>query len=79
MIYKILATLEHKQASILKEYKNKTLSLIIVEHKPEIFFEAEYIIEIGPNAGKDGGKIIFNDSMDKYYKYFYDKYKHLLQ
>ena len=68
-----------KVIDLIKEYKNKTLSLIIVEHKPEIFFEAEYIIEIGPNAGKDGGKIIFNDSMDKYYKYFYDKYKHLLQ
>ena len=31
MIYKIISTLEHKQASILKEYKNKNVSLASAE------------------------------------------------
>lgn len=31
MIYKIIATLEHKQLEILKQYKNKNISLVSAE------------------------------------------------
>jgi excinuclease ABC subunit A len=68
-----------KVISLIKEYKNKTISLIIIEHKPEIFFEADYIIEIGPNAGISGGKIIFNDTTDKYYNNFTLRYKDIFR
>jgi excinuclease ABC subunit A len=37
-------------------------TIIVVEHDKEIMEKADHIIDIGPNAGKNGGKIIFNGS-----------------
>lgn len=34
-------------------------SVIVIEHQPDIIKTADYIIDIGPNAGKHGGEIVF--------------------
>ncbi|AKH93945.1 excinuclease ABC subunit UvrA [Elizabethkingia anophelis] len=34
-------------------------SVIVIEHQPDIIKCADYIIDIGPEAGKYGGKIVF--------------------
>lgn len=34
-------------------------SVIVIEHQPDIIKSADYIIDIGPNAGKHGGEIVF--------------------
>ena len=34
-------------------------SVIIIEHNLDIISQADWIIEIGPNAGKEGGKIVY--------------------
>ncbi|MFE0018393.1 hypothetical protein ACFWXH_26360 [Mesorhizobium sp. NPDC059054] len=34
-------------------------SLIVVEHNVEVIANADWIIELGPGAGKRGGKVIF--------------------
>lgn len=39
--------------------KNQCCALIVIEHNPNIFLATDFIIEIGPRAGKEGGKIIF--------------------
>lgn len=44
----------------------KTLATIIIEHNPHIYLLADNIIKIGPDSGKNGGKIIFNDTTYKY-------------
>ena len=33
--------------------------MIVVEHDPDVIQTADHIIDIGPNAGKDGGEIMF--------------------
>ncbi len=33
-------------------------SILVVEHDKEMMLEADYVIDIGPNAGKNGGEII---------------------
>ncbi|MFN8166870.1 MAG: hypothetical protein U0X76_12090 [Bacteroidia bacterium] len=35
---------------------------IIVEHEEEIMRAADELIDIGPDAGRDGGKLIFQGS-----------------
>lgn len=49
----------------LKKLRDKGNSLIVVEHDKEIIQSADYIIDIGPGAGKDGGKIIFEGTREK--------------
>ena len=34
-------------------------SVVVIEHQPDIIKTADYIIDIGPNAGKYGGKVVF--------------------
>jgi excinuclease ABC subunit A len=35
-------------------------TVIVVEHDPSTIFQADWIIDIGPGAGKSGGKLLFN-------------------
>lgn len=37
---------------------DKGNSLIIIEHNPDIIINSDYIIDIGPGAGKNGGNIV---------------------
>lgn len=44
--------------SIIKEFKYNGNTLIIVEHNLDIISEADYIIDMGPTGGENGGYII---------------------
>ncbi len=44
---------------ILHKLKEANNTVIVVEHDDLIMQEADHIIEIGPGAGREGGKIIF--------------------
>lgn len=46
--------------NILFRLKEKGNSVFVVEHDPEIIKAAEWIVDLGPMAGKNGGKIVFN-------------------
>ena len=43
----------------LKKLRDVGNTVIVVEHDRELIESADYIIDIGPYAGKNGGKIIF--------------------
>lgn len=40
-------------------------TLIIVEHDKTTMEAADYLIELGPRAGKDGGKVVFNGTLSQ--------------
>ena len=46
--------------NILNKLVNKGISIIIIEHNLDIIKCADYIIDIGLEGGKNGGKIICN-------------------
>ena len=46
--------------NILFKLRNLGNTIIVVEHDPEIIKEANYIIDLGPKAGNNGGKLIFS-------------------
>ena len=47
----------------LKKLRDNGNSVIVVEHDKEIMEEADYIVDIGPKAGKNGGEIIDQGSL----------------
>ncbi len=50
----------NKLIKILKNLRDIGNTVIIVEHDEEIMLNSDYIIDIGPEAGINGGKIIYN-------------------
>lgn len=43
----------------LKQLRDSGNSVIVVEHDKEMMEEADYIVDIGPNAGRKGGEVVF--------------------
>jgi excinuclease ABC subunit A len=44
---------------ILKDLRELGNTIIIVEHDPEVMRESDYILDLGPGAGENGGRVIF--------------------
>ncbi|MFP4363183.1 MAG: ATP-binding cassette domain-containing protein [Spirochaetia bacterium] len=49
-----------KMLNILGKLKDKGNSVLVVEHDPEIIRKAEWIVDIGPNAGRKGGELMYS-------------------
>ena len=49
----------------LKQLKELGNTLVIVEHDQETIESADHIVELGPQAGKHGGEIIFEGSVSE--------------
>ncbi len=43
----------------LKDLRDASNTVIVVEHDEEMMTEADYIVDIGPGAGKNGGNVVF--------------------
>ena len=43
----------------LKRLRDAYNSIIVVEHDKEIMLEADYVVDIGPKAGRKGGNVLF--------------------
>jgi excinuclease ABC subunit A len=33
--------------------------LVIIEHHPDVIASADWVVELGPEAGEDGGRVVF--------------------
>jgi excinuclease ABC subunit A len=49
---------------VLKELRDLGNSVIIVEHEEEIIRAADEIVDMGPEAGRLGGQVVFQGSLD---------------
>ncbi|NPA28042.1 MAG: excinuclease ABC subunit UvrA [Epsilonproteobacteria bacterium] len=47
----------------LQNLRDKGNSVIVVEHDKETILNADYIVDIGPGAGKYGGEVVFSGSL----------------
>ena len=43
----------------LKKLRDASNSIIVVEHDKDMMLDADYIIDIGPRAGRKGGEVVF--------------------
>lgn len=46
----------------LKQLRDNGNTIIVVEHDKDIMTQADYIVDIGPGAGKKGGEVVFQGS-----------------
>jgi excinuclease ABC subunit A len=54
-----------KLIGVLKSLRDVGNTVIIVEHEEEIMQAADYLIDIGPEAGTHGGELIFTGTYDE--------------
>ena len=43
----------------LKELRDSSNSVIVVEHDKDMMLEADYVVDLGPRAGRLGGEVVF--------------------
>ncbi len=54
-----------KLVAVLRGLVEKGNTIFVIEHDPDILKSADYIVELGPAAGKNGGKLIFQGTFEK--------------
>ncbi len=54
-----------KLINALEELRSANNSLVVVEHDVAIMRRADYIIDMGPGAGSEGGEVIFEGTPEK--------------
>lgn len=52
-----------KLVATMKSLKDAGNSLLVVEHDERIIRSADYLIDMGPGAGEEGGEVIFEGSL----------------
>lgn len=50
---------QYKLIETLKKLRNLGNTVLVVEHDPQTILAGDWIIDVGPGAGKHGGKIVF--------------------
>lgn len=51
--------------SVLKSLRNVGNTVLVVEHEQEMMQAADYLIDIGPEAGVNGGKLVFHGNYEE--------------
>ena len=55
----------YKLIHVLKELQSLGNTIIVVEHDEDIIRAADYLIDLGPDAGTNGGEIVFEGNPNK--------------
>ncbi|MBU4269195.1 MAG: hypothetical protein KJ808_10165 [Acidobacteria bacterium] len=70
-----------KMNFFLQKLKKNGNTIVLVEHNPRLIHYADHVIELGPRAGSQGGRVIFSGSKEEFFhsqttitqKYFHIK------
>ena len=49
---------------LLLQLRDKGNTVLVVEHKPETIAIADHVVDLGPGAGTEGGRVCFEGSVD---------------
>jgi excinuclease UvrABC ATPase subunit len=52
----------HRLNELLVELRDKGNTVIVVEHDPDVIKVADYVVDMGPHAGSEGGQIVYEGS-----------------
>jgi len=55
----------HRLVKILQDLRNLGNTILVVEHDPDIMRAADCILDLGPGAGENGGKLIAGGTYDE--------------
>jgi len=53
---------------VIEKLINKGNSMIVIEHNMDVIKKGDYIVDLGPEGGKNGGKIIFQGYINEFIK-----------
>ena len=54
-----------KLIASLKKLRDEGNSVMVVEHDAETMMAADWLVDVGPGAGEEGGRICYNGPLDK--------------
>lgn len=57
----------HKLIEILKKLRDEGNTIIVVEHDGDIIRACDWIVDLGPKAGSEGGEIVFSGPLEQLY------------
>lgn len=49
----------HRLNELLQKLRDKGNSVLVVEHDPNVIKVADHVVDVGPHAGSNGGKIVY--------------------
>jgi excinuclease UvrABC ATPase subunit len=49
---------------LLLRLRDKSNTVLVVEHKPEMIAIADHVVDLGPGAGAGGGEVVFEGTVD---------------
>ncbi|MBO0781091.1 MAG: ATP-binding cassette domain-containing protein, partial [Ktedonobacteraceae bacterium] len=52
----------HRLNELLVKLRDKGNTVIVVEHDPDVIKVADYVVDMGPYAGSEGGRIVYEGS-----------------
>ncbi len=50
--------------NLLLQLRDKGNTVLVVEHKPEVIAIADHVIDLGPGAGRGGGEVVFEGTVE---------------
>jgi len=54
----------HRLNELLRKLRDQGNTVLVVEHDPDVIKAADYIVDVGPKAGTEGGQIVFEGTYD---------------
>ncbi len=52
----------HRLNELLEKLRDKGNTVLVVEHDPDVIKGADYIVDMGPHAGSEGGQVVYEGS-----------------
>jgi excinuclease UvrABC ATPase subunit len=52
----------HRMNELLEKLRDKGNTVLVVEHDPDVIKVADYIVDMGPQAGTKGGQVVYEGS-----------------
>ena len=52
----------HRMNELLQALRDKGNTVLVVEHDPAVMAVADHLVDLGPHAGSDGGRIVYEGS-----------------
>ncbi|MBO5013976.1 MAG: hypothetical protein J6C57_08035, partial [Paludibacteraceae bacterium] len=50
---------------VLRRLVDKGNTVIIIEHNPDVIRSCDYIVDMGPDGGRDGGTVVATGTMEE--------------
>ncbi len=56
-----------KMERFLRRLKENGNTIVLVEHNPQLVWAADHVIELGPRAGREGGRVVFSGGREDFF------------